>query len=262
MGGTGGAGGRGDAGQTEDAGPGEDLVPEGDAAPPDAPGALDSTLEALPAADTAPADAPPIDAAPAPDTQVDSPPELPFVSISHAPGVASTDLTAEGTHDWRHWGYNASSAANRKRNGPGIIRMEAIGSGEIGRYIDRPVRFSWNDGWPTSSAAETPDGIVVGDREGRGFEVEVTGSPTVTRRIKAHLGVWGARARLTVTLSDRAGTVYADNSLVAGEPGADRIYSILFQPSVQTQKLVLRWTVENINQTYGNVTLQAVSVAE
>ena len=102
----------------------------------------------------------------------------------------------------------------------------------------------------------------MGDQAGRGFEIRVTGNPARARTVKAHLGVWGARARLTVSLSGQGGTLYTRHTLTADEPGADRIYTIVFQPAVQTQTLVLRWTVDAINLTYGNVTLQAVSVAE
>jgi hypothetical protein len=132
----------------------------------------------------------------------------------------------------------------------------------FGRYSDRPVRFSWSNGTPTTSVTSTPDGIVVGDQVGRGYEIRVAGSPTRPRTVRAYLGVWGARARLTASLSDESDARYIDTTLTAQNPGADRIYTIVFQPTVATQTLVLRWTVDQINQRYGNVTLQAVAVTE
>jgi hypothetical protein len=229
-----------------------------DAAPPDpdAPTPMDA------APDTPPVDAASPDAPFAPDVSPDTAPPLPLVAVSHAPGVASTNLTALGTFDWRHWGYNSYATVNRKRNGPNVISMVPIGTTNVARYNDRPVQFAWDDGYPTLDVNSTPDGIVVGDQTGRGFEIRVTGDPGRARTIKAHLGVWGARARLTVSLSGQAGTLYTDDTLTASNPGADRTYTIEFQPAVQTQALVLRWTVDSLSLRYGNVTLQAVSVAQ
>jgi hypothetical protein len=258
RGGSGGLDGPGDSGGSGGQDASSDLDPGPDSADPP-----DAGMDGPDPFDASPPDTAPEDAALPADAPPDSLPlELPLVSVSHAPGVASTNLTVEGSLDWRHWGYRSSAAANRKLNGPGIIGMQVIGTGVVGRYIDRPVLFSWVDGSPSASASNTPDGIVVGDRVGHGFQIEVTGSPTAPRRIKMHVGVWGARARLTASLSDRAGALYTDDTLVASEPGADRIYTVDFQPEVPAQKLVLRWTVDAINRMYGNVTLQAVSAAE
>lgn len=255
VGGTGSNGGAGGAGGSGGTGEPLDAI------------LLDTAEDAAPATEDA---APEVDASPdvATDTAVgadlpgEDAPSLPFVSVSHAPGVASTSLTAEGTFDWRHWGYNSAAAATRKRNGPGIIGMTPLSSGAVGRYTDRPVLFSWSDGYPTLAVSDAPDGIVVGDQVGRGFEVRVGGNPARARTIKLHAGVWGARARLTVSLSGQSNPIHVDDTLTADVPGADRIYAVVFQPAVQTQTLVLRWTVDTINRTYGNVTLQAVTVAE
>jgi hypothetical protein len=184
------------------------------------------------------------------------------VSVSHAPGVASTDLTDEGTYDWRHWGYNSAAASNRKRFGPASISMSTIGASTLSRYNDRPVRFSWSNGSPTSDVSSTPDGVDLGAQTGRGFEIRVAGSPTRTRTVRAYLGVWGARARLSISLTDDSDPRYQDDTLSAQHPGADRVYTIVFQPAVQTQNLVLRWTVDQLNHSAGNVTLQAVTVSD
>jgi hypothetical protein len=248
MGGGGGSGGTGGLGGGGGSG-GSDGSPDPDAPVPDA-------SDSAPDPDGASPDGPP----PA-DTAPDAPIQ-PLVSVSHAPAVASTDLTEQGNYDWRHWGYNSASASNRRRFGPAVIGMSAIGATSFGRYNDRPVRFSWSNGTPTTSVASTADGIVVGDEAGRGYEIRVAGSPTRTRMVRVYLGVWGARARLTASLSDESGARYTDTTLTAQNPGADRIYTIVFQPETESQTLVLRWTVDQINQRYGNVTLQAVTVSE
>jgi hypothetical protein len=257
SGGHAGSGGLGGTGGT----PAWDGASDGEPGPP--PVDASASLDASPDVTAQPDSSSPDTASPPPDASPDTGPTLPFVSVSHAPGAGATDLTAAGSYDWRHWGYNASSASNRKRNGPASISMAPIGTLALSRYNDRPVRMSWSDGSPTLSVSSTADGIVVGDETGRGFELRVVGDPTRTRTIRAHVGVWGARARMAVALSTQSGSpLYVDASLTASDPGADRIYIIEFQPAVQTQALVLRWTVDYLFTRYGNVTLQAVTVSE
>jgi hypothetical protein len=261
SGGGGGPGGSGGAGGSGGSPDWDASADDGEPGPPrvDAGPSLDASRDTTAPSDTSSPDTAP----PPPDASPDTGPTLPFVSVSHASGVAATDLTSAGSYDWRHWGYNAASAANRKRNGPASISMAPIGTLALGRYNDRPVRFSWSDGSPTLSASSTADGIVVGDETGRGFELRVVGDPARMRTIRVHVGAWGARARMSVALSSQAGSpLYAEANLIAGNPGADRIYTIEFQPAVQTQALVLRWTVDVLFTRYGNVTLQAVSVSE
>jgi hypothetical protein len=250
IGGYSGSGG-GDGGDDPDAAGGTGgSLPDADQPPPDGN---------LPPPDvSAPPDSPPANM----DVGTEPAPELPLVQVSSGSPAASTDLTAQGTVDWRHWGYNSASASNRKRSVAGTITMALTQSTVVGRYIDRPVLFSWADGDPTAAVNQTPDGIVVGDMVGRGFEMRVVGNPARARTVRVYVGVWGARARMAITLAGQSGTIYADSSLTATHPGADRVYTVEFQPAVQSQALVLRWTVDSINQQFGNVTLQAVSVAE
>jgi hypothetical protein len=206
-------------------------------------------------------DAAPDSAPPAMDAASDAP-ELPLVQVSHASPANSNNLTAEGTVDWQHWGFNSPAAVNRLRNGPGHISMTLTQSATVGRYNDRPVRFSWTNGAPNFTVPDTPDGIVVGDVVGRGYEIRVTGDPTRARTVRVYVGVWGARARMNISLSGGTGTLYTDSSLTAQDPGADRAYTVVFQPAVQSQVLILRWTVDVVNRQYGNVTLQAVTLAD
>jgi hypothetical protein len=253
MGGSGGSGGSGGMGGDDDGGSGGDGGAEPDPDfEPDAP--VDTSgPEPDAAPDTAPDGAP--DAA-----------QLPLVSISFGPPPGSTtNLTTEGSTDWRHWGLNSANVSNRKRTGPGIITMSPIPATPLSRYTDRPVRFSWSDGNPTLAASDVPDGIDLGGQNGYGFEIRVVGNPAAPRTIRLYLGVWGARARLTVGLSDQNGTIYTDSTLTARDPGQDRVYTVVFQPASAAQTLVLRWTVDTLDtqfSQYGNVTMQAVSVAE
>jgi hypothetical protein len=140
--------------------------------------------------------------------------------------------------------------------------MTTVGANTVFGYDDRPVRFSWSDGTPTAQMASTPDGISNGDEVGRGFELRVQGDVARRRQLKVYWGVWGGRARLVVRLSDDSVPPYVDTTLVAGDPGADRITTIDFRPSQATQTLIVRWTIDTISLMYGNVTLQAAALGE
>jgi hypothetical protein len=193
----------------------------------------------------------------APDGAVEA-----LMQVAHTGGAAVTNLTQAGTLDWVHFGLGGASNSNRKRNAEQLVTMYPISSGSIGRYDDRPVAFSWNDGAPTAAASSVTDGIVVGDVTGRGFEIRALGSPERPRTLKVHVGVWGARAKMAIQLSDGGVLPYMDSSLDASAPGQDRIYTIVFRPRGDGQFLSVRWTIDRINKTYGNVTLQAASLTE
>lgn len=206
-----------------------------------------------------PVDSAPIDLAAA---EVPVTPAQSVLEVSHNGGAFGANLTALGTLDWMHFGLGGNGNVNRKRNVAALISMKLLGASNVGHYDDRPIVHTWSDGTPIRSATDVPDGIVVGDVVGRGFEIRVPGAPDQRRTVKVYVGAWGARARLTAELSDDSAPAYSDRSLSVQNPGGDLVYSISFQPSSADQALVVRWTLDTINREFGNVTLQAVTVSQ
>jgi hypothetical protein len=209
--------------------------------------------------------APPADTGTTAETGPDLPvqPGQSVLEVTNNGGAFAHDLTALGTLDWMHFGLGGSgSTVNRKRNVPALIDMQLVGNGSTGHYDDRPIVHSWTDGTPTRNATNAPDGIVVGDVVGRGFEIRVPGVVDRRRTLKVFVGAWGARAKLTAELSDGSAPAYSDRSLSVQHPGGDLVYSIVFQPSSAGKTLVVRWTVDTINRQFGNVTLQAATLSE
>jgi hypothetical protein len=180
--------------------------------------------------------------------------------VSHAPAQALTNLTTAGPLDWVHFGQGAATAVNRKTGAPMRITMTTVGANTLFGYDDRPVRFSWTDGTPTGQATSTSRGISNGDETGRGFELRVQGDVARARQVRVYWGVWGGRARMQVRMSDDSVLANVDTTLVAGDPGADRITTIQFRTSQASQALVVRWTIDTISLMYGNVTLQAATL--
>ena len=184
-----------------------------------------------------------------------------LLMVAHQPGVPSTNLTSAGTLDWHHFGLGGGSGLNRKGNGQGIIGFSGINITSFGHYADRPVTFSWSDGQTVASASNVPDGIVAGDTIGRGFELRVAGDPNRARTLRVFVGVWRGGGRFTAQL-DGAATTFSDNTLTATAPGADRIYTVTFQPTTETGVLTVRWTLDSMSHMYGNVTLQAATLSD
>jgi hypothetical protein len=245
AGGAGGGGGSGGALATGGNGGGNGGSPGGDTGSP---------TEVTPPADTS--------------AVVETGPEIPaqpmqsVLEVSSNGGAFSHNLTDVGTLDWMHFGLGSGSAVNRKRAVPALISMSILGNDSPGHYDDRPILHSWTDGTPTRNATDAPDGIVVGDVVGRGFEIRAPGSPDRRRTLKVFVGAWGARAKLTAELSDGSAPAYSDRSLSVQNPGGDLVYSIAFQPSSAGQSLVVRWTLDTINRQFGNVTVQAATLSE
>jgi hypothetical protein len=277
---------RADAGPSADAGPDSpddapaltDVAPAGEG-PPDGgaadavPTAADAAIgggdtgaadvsaaDAFQVADVARADGQP-DATP--DSELDRP--GPWMMVSHAPAGPVTDLTTAGAVDWIHFGYQGASRRNRKAGVTARLSMTTIGDVQIYSYDDRPVRFSWRDGAPDTQVTATPDGISVGEEVSGGFEIRVLNTGTRPATVRLHVGAWNARGRLTARLGD--GPPYTDTSLTAAAPGQDRVYTIVYRPGPASAPqsvapLVLRWTLDAIGATYGNVTIQAVTLTE
>jgi hypothetical protein len=202
-------------------------------------------------------------AGPAPDAALDTiANQAPVLMVSSTLAGATANLTTVGKLDWTHWGYVSTGTVTRKKVSPGLITMKKVGAGSFGHYDSRPATLSWTDGSPTLKATDISDGIVAGDVTGAGFEIQVKGTSSRPRTLTIYLGGWQAAAKFTAQLGSSPATSYSNEMFRATDPGADRVYTIVFQPSTDTDVLVVRWTATEILQTYGNVTLQAAALSE
>jgi hypothetical protein len=186
----------------------------------------------------------------------------PLLMVSYAPAGATSNLTNTGKLDWVHWGYTTATSVNRKKNAPILITMKKIGSSDPGHYDSRPATLSWLDGSPKTSVSEISDGIAMGDKAGVGFELRVTGNKNKARTLLVYLGGWQAKAKFTAQVGSSTETAYSNDRFSATDPGVDLIYTLTFQPTTDTDVLVVRWTVDEVLDTYGNVTVQAAALSE
>lgn len=164
------------------------------------------------------------------------------------------DLTAVGTVDWIHWGLLDPYTPNRKRNGSGEIRDEG-GRGERESYGNNPEAYAWRDGAPVQSASGTTSGVYTCG-EGNGFALAVAANGQL-RTVRLYAGIWMARGRLDVRLSTGGPTTTLRMEDPHTEQTAD--FTIRFR-APRGAKLLVRWTVEESFDYYGNVNLQAVAL--
>jgi hypothetical protein len=183
------------------------------------------------------------------------------LEVTHAPGAASTNLTSEGKLDWVHWALGTDpNAVNRKRSVTPLITTRKLGAATQGHYDNRPTAVSWTDGSPTLRATDSTDGLVVADVLNAGFELKAPGLSTRPRTLKVLLGGWQVAGKLTASIGGRT---YTDATFRnSSDPGSDRVYTIVFQPVTDGEPLTVRWTVTEVLQMYGNITVQAATLSE
>ncbi|MFV2102875.1 hypothetical protein [Micromonospora sp. LOL_024] len=184
------------------------------------------------------------------------PPSVPMMlTVGPSDVPATVDLTEAGERDWVHWGLGGAGATVRKRDGSAEIRD--LGSqGERAGWDGNQELFRWRDGEPVRSAGATPDGVYTcGVDSGFSLAVVADGRP---RTATVYLGVWMARGRLDVRLSDGgpSRTLRLEERHTSRSTGA----TIRFEAPKGT-RLLLAWTVEeSFTPHCGNVGLQAVAL--
>lgn len=174
---------------------------------------------------------------------------------------ASVDLTGEGTRDWTHWGLATNSLFNHKA---GVLQQISdytqIGSNAVERYANNYTAYSWNDGTPTASAAGATTGVFMTGVT-NGFELTVPAS-TTPRRLKIYVGLYGAQGNFQAWLSDFSAPAYTDTTLVnLGDTYG--VYTLTYAAPTPGQFLKVRYrSLALLDQDFGNVTLQAATLAE
>ncbi|HMU32784.1 MAG TPA: peptidoglycan DD-metalloendopeptidase family protein [Pyrinomonadaceae bacterium] len=182
------------------------------------------------------------------------------LSASSAVSPANVNLSAEGTADWAHWGISNASSFNHK-NGvtQQISNFTRIGGGATQRYSNNPTFFSWTGGTPTASAANTSTGVYA-TGQNNGFQMTVP-ADTTARTLKLYVGLWAAGGRLEASLSDGSAPTYVDTSISNSGGTSNGVYTLNYQAGSAGQTLTVKWTANTTFSQWGNVTLQAATLA-
>lgn len=181
------------------------------------------------------------------------------LSVAGTPPPGAINLTAEGLTDWAHWGLESEFSFNHKAGVASQIRNYTYaGVGPAYAYFDNVETYTWTDGTPTPSIFNYPAGVYCAGL-GEGFEVRVAADTTV-KTLRVYVGAYGARGRLQAWLDDYSAPVLFDQSLINPGNGPGLAYTVQFRAAAPGRSLVLRYTVAEMLDPFGNVTLQAATL--
>ena len=172
----------------------------------------------------------------------------------------SLNLTTEGTSDWAHWGLLNASNFNHKAIGAGqISNFTRIGTNTVKRYTDNRTAFSWTDGTPVASIANTNVGVYINGLT-NGFQLTVP-ADTNLRTLRVYVGLYGAQGNFQAWLSDFSGRAFTDTTLSNVFGNSYAVYTLNYAAATNGQQLVVRYTLQNLYDfDFGNVTLQAATL--
>lgn len=182
-------------------------------------------------------------------------------SSSPAP-PAPADLTSEGLADWAHWGLGSPTSFDHKGGvTQKISNFSLVNAASSSRLTDNPTTFTWTDGTPAASATNTQTGVFVSGAAGTGFQFTAPADTNV-RTLKVYVGLWYAQGKLEASLSDASALAYVDTSLSSNTGTKNGVYTINYKAASAGQTLTVRYTLlNNFNSPYGNVTLEAATLA-
>jgi len=173
---------------------------------------------------------------------------------------SSVNLTTEGSLDWAHWGLNSAADFDHKAGVPSrISNYSVLGGGGVNRQGASPSSYSWTDGTPTGVVTNSPTGVyIIGSANGLQLTVP---ADTTERTLKLYLGVWSAQGRLEATLSDNSAQQFVDTAVINQTGTNNNVYTLRYRAAGAGQTLTIKWTVNASFNNYGNITLQAASLA-
>ena len=197
-------------------------------------------------------------------------------TLTAIPAHSVVDLTVAGALDWVHWGLYTDTSVDRKANVPPrisdfILLPPASIDTNAGTYAfqfsDNPNGYSWSDGIPTASVADTPTGVWAYGFPislGTGFELTVP-ADTQVKTLRLYVGAWAARARLEATLSDGSVPAYVNSDIDNNNVGPIRqdpsyVYTIEYAAASPGQSLKIRYSNIRTYSASGNVTLQSAAL--
>ncbi len=175
------------------------------------------------------------------------------------PTGTDVNLTVEGPLDWVHWGLYTDSSIDRKAGvTPQIPDFTPIKVNGPFQYADNYNGYSWSEGFPTRSAANTPTGVWMYGKA-NGFELRFPAG-TTPKTLKLYVGTFGAVGRFTASLS---GTTlsYSDSSITNEKNGPGGVYTLDVAADAPGQVLDIKYVVDQIFDSTGNVTLQAAALS-
>jgi len=181
------------------------------------------------------------------------------VSFSGLPAGTMEDLTADGALDWAHWGLTTTNSFDHKNGVPNLIgNYSVVGLNPVQQTNDVGVGYSWSDGTPTASTANSTTALLVTGAS-NGFQFQVTTDTNLTRLL-LFLGARGAQGKLLLHLSDSSATDFINSSLDIPAGETNGFYTIDFAAATTGQTLTVTFSLQTSYAAGAAVLLHAAAV--
>jgi hypothetical protein len=194
----------------------------------------------------------------------DGPQAVPSIVLMASPLAtppALSDLTAEGTVDWAHWGF------------PGEVVRKASGGNRIGDYVHTgtggeihdydfggwPMATSWTDGTPghtSVTGSKTHQYFVFSSDVALTFRLPASQTPRTTI---LYLGGYGARGRLELSFDDAPATVTSDERENRTYYFGSR-YEVRYSGSNASTRLVVKWKILDVYLATGTIIVSSIAL--
>ena len=176
------------------------------------------------------------------------------IVATQRPTSSYVNLTALGTRDWAHWGYDGAGAFNHKASATEHISdVSAVNGASKTQFTTSPVGFSWSDGTPNVAISNSETSIYTLGA-GKGFEF-TSPADTTPRRLQIYVGVLNATGQLTAHLSDGSSVPLSGTTLDAtGATAVTGVYTIDYKAGSANQFLIVDWT-ETVDHGTGAIAL-------
>ncbi len=170
-----------------------------------------------------------------------------------------TNLTSEGTLDWKQWGLNQATDVNHKAGvTPKISDVILVGNGKVGDDQTNPINFTWSDGTPSQVNGGTGAIYISGLTDGFSITVPATTTP---RTLRLYVGANQAEGLFTASLN---GVAREDATLdMTHNPtrtSDNGVYTISYSSSAPNQRLTITFTELAANGSAGYILLEAATL--
>jgi len=167
------------------------------------------------------------------------------------------DLSAEGILVWAHWGTVSTGSFDHKFPVTNLIsNFIQLGSNPLEQDNAIGVGYSWTNGTPTSSVADSTTAIGVNGLND-GFQIQ-TPADTTLRRLKLYVGAYLAMGKLEAHLSDTSAVDVIDSTIGSVSGVTNGVYDIDFAAGSSGQTLTVKFSSKtNYDQNLARVLLHS-----
>lgn len=176
------------------------------------------------------------------------------------------NLTDEGKTDWMRLGKRVGLTIERKNIANGVIGIYLIGNKKVTQMTDSSVKFNWTDGTSEITGTDTRYGSVfnplAGDINAKGdlWMISVPAS-TNERILRIYTSTWAANTTFKAYLNSNSATPIT-YTVESPSSSSYKVFEFKYKSNSNTDKLIIKSSIDKKFNNNGNTTLLAVSLNE